>query len=92
MKVVGISPDSITALKKFDDTHSLGFSLLSDPDHRTAEAYGTWGEKSMYGKKSWGVVRSAFLVDEKGTVVNAWYKISSKDTVPAVMTALKEKR
>jgi peroxiredoxin Q/BCP len=78
--VLGISPDKPDKQKKFDDKYSLGFPLLSDPDHAVADAYGAWGEKSMYGKKYMGIVRSAFLVDEKGKVEQAWPKISPKDT------------
>lgn len=88
VKAVGISPDLPPKLKQFDEKNRLGFPLLSDPDHKTAEAYGTWGEKSMYGKKTWGIIRSAFLLDEKGKVSGVWYKISPKDTVPKVLSAL----
>jgi thioredoxin-dependent peroxiredoxin len=88
VKAVGISPDLPPKLKQFDEKNTLGFTLLSDPDHQTAEVYGTWGEKSMYGKKSWGIIRSAFLLDEKGRIAGAWYKISPKDTVPKVLAAL----
>lgn len=85
---VGISPDPPSAQKKFDDKFGLGFPLLSDPDHQIAEAYGVWGEKKMYGKTSMGIVRSAFLVDEKGKTAAVWYKISPKDTVPALLKEL----
>ena len=86
--IVGISPDLSPKLKKFDDKYSLGFPLLSDPEHVTAEAFGVWGEKSMYGKKYMGIVRSAFLVDEKGKVEQAWYKVSPKDTPTNLLKAL----
>src|SRR6187402_1106284 len=66
--IVGISPDKPAALKKFDTKYSLGFPLLSDVDHSVAEAFGVWQEKSMYGRKYMGILRSAFLVDEKGKV------------------------
>ncbi|MDP6524967.1 MAG: thioredoxin-dependent thiol peroxidase [Kiritimatiellia bacterium] len=85
---IGISPDKPAAQKKFDDKYSLGFPLLCDMEHRVAEAYGAWGEKSMYGKKYMGIIRSAFLVDEKGKVRGAWYKVSPKDTVPNVQKVL----
>ena len=85
---VGISPDAPEQQKKFDDKNGLGFPLLSDPDHKVADAYGVWGEKSMYGKKYEGIIRSSFLVDEKGRVAAAWYKISPKNTVPEAMSAL----
>ena len=86
--VVGISPDTPQAQKRFDDKHNLGFPLLSDPEHQTAEAYGVWAEKKLYGRSFMGVVRSAFLVDETGRVAAVWYKISPKNTVPAVLKAL----
>src|SRR5438128_5588329 len=88
--VVGISPDKPTAQAKFDTKYSLGFPLLSDVDHAVAEAYGAWGEKSMYGKKYQGIIRSAFLVDEKGKIAQAWPKISPKDTPLNLKKALAE--
>ena len=86
--VVGISPDQPETQKKFDDKNNLGFSLLSDPDHKIAEAYGVWGEKKMYGNTFMGIIRSSFLIDEKGKILNAWYKISPKNTVPELMKVL----
>jgi thioredoxin-dependent peroxiredoxin len=87
---VGISPDPLPRLKKFDEQHNLGFSLLSDPDHKVAEAYGVWVEKTMYGKKTWGILRSAFLLNEEGKITNAWYKVSPGETVPRAISVLKE--
>ena len=86
--VIGISPDKPTAQGKFDTKYGLGFALLSDPDHAVADAYGAWGERSMYGKKYMGIVRSAFVIDEAGQVVESIYKISPKDTVPKTLKAL----
>jgi thioredoxin-dependent peroxiredoxin len=86
--VIGISPDEPARLRKFDDKYSLGFPLLADPDHAVAEKYGVWGEKSMYGKKYMGIIRSAFLVDEKGKIAEAWPKISPKDTPKNLLKAL----
>jgi len=86
--IVGISPDTTEKLAKFDTKYSLGFPLLSDPDHSVAEEWSTWGEKSMYGKKYMGIVRSAFLIDEKGKILEAWYKISPKDTPKKLLAAL----
>lgn len=86
--IVGISPDKPAAQKKFDDKYALGFPLLSDLDHSVAEAYGVWQEKVNYGKKYMGIVRSAFLIDEKGKVANAWYKVSPKDTPANLLKAL----
>ena len=85
---VGVSPDKPAAQGTFDAKYSLGFPLLADEDHAVAEAYGVWGEKSMYGKKYMGIIRSAFLIDEHGAIVDAWYKVSPKDTVPNVLAAL----
>ena len=86
--VVGISPDEPEQQKKFDETYGLGFPLLSDPDHTVAEAWGAWGEKSMYGKKYEGVIRSCFLVDEKGKVTHAWYKVKPAETARKAQEAL----
>ncbi len=85
---LGLSPDPIDLQKKFDTKHSLGFPLLSDPDHAVAEAFGVWGEKSMYGKKYEGIIRSAFLIDETGRIMGAWYKVSPEQTVPKAREAL----
>src|SRR5215207_5552159 len=86
--IIGISPDKSPALKKFDTKYHLGFPLLSDPDHAVAEAYDVWKEKSMYGKKYMGILRSAFLIDEKGKIAQAWYKVSPKDTPANLLKAL----
>ncbi len=89
VRAIGISPDAPEAQKKFIGKYDLNFSLLSDPDHKVADAYSVWGEKSMYGKKYQGIIRSSFLIDEKGTVIRAWYKVSPKNTVPFAREALK---
>ena len=86
--VIGISPDPPKKQAKFDEKYGLGFGLLADEDHAVADAYGAWGEKSMYGKKYMGIVRSAFLIDEKGKVIEAWPKISPKDTPKNLLAAL----
>jgi len=88
--VIGISPDAPGKQKKFDDKYDLGFTLLSDQDNAVAKAYGAWGEKSMYGKKYEGIIRSALLLDEEGKVMQTWYKVSPKDTVPNALKTLKE--
>jgi thioredoxin-dependent peroxiredoxin len=85
---IGISPDRPQDQKQFDEKFSLGFPLLSDPDHAVAEAYAVWGEKSMYGKKYLGIIRSAFLIDGQGKMREAWYKVSPADTVPLALKAL----
>jgi peroxiredoxin Q/BCP len=90
VQVVGISPDTPAKQKKFDDKHNLGFPLLSDQESTIADVYGAWGEKSMYGKKYQGIIRSSLLIDEQGKVVDAWYKVSPKDTVPKAKKRLEE--
>jgi len=86
--IVGISPDPPDRQQKFDRKYGLGFPLLADDDHAVADAYGVWGEKSMYGKKYMGIIRSAFLVDEKGRVEQAWYRVSPKDTAANLVAAV----
>ena len=86
--VLGISPDKPEKQKKFDDKYSLGFPLLSDPDHATAEAFEVWKEKSMYGRKYMGIERSAFLIGPKGELEQAWYKISPADTPKRLLDAV----
>ena len=86
--IIGISPDPPARQARFDEKYGLGFPLLADEDHAVAEAYGVWGEKRMYGKTFMGIVRSAFLVDAKGKVAEAWYKVSPKDTPTNLLAAL----
>lgn len=86
--IVGISPDAPDKQAKFDQKYGLGFPLLSDADHAVADAYGVWGERSLYGRKFMGIVRSAFLIDAKGKVAEAWYKISPADTPKKLLAAL----
>ena len=86
--IIGISPDSSAAQKKFDDKYELGYPLLADTEHAVAEAYGVWQEKKNYGKTYMGIVRSAFLVDEAGKLAQVWYKISPKDTPVKLLEAL----
>ena len=86
--ILGISPDKPAKQQKFDTKFGLGFPLLADEDHAVAEAFDVWAEKSMYGKKYFGIVRSAFLIDEKGKVVEAWYKVSPKDTSANLLASL----
>jgi thioredoxin-dependent peroxiredoxin len=86
--IIGISPDKPTAQKKFDTKYGLGFPLLSDVDHTVAEAYDVWQEKKNYGRSYMGILRSAFLIDEKGKVEQAWYKVSPKDTPTNLLKAL----
>jgi peroxiredoxin Q/BCP len=86
--IVGISPDKPAKQARFDMKHGLGFPLLADEDHAVAEAYGVWREKSMYGKKYMGILRSAFLVGAGGRLAEVWYKVSPKDTATNLLAAL----
>jgi peroxiredoxin Q/BCP len=86
--VIGVSPDSPSSHVKFRDKYQLNFPLLSDEDHRVAEAYGVWKEKSMYGRKYWGVERSTFIIDEKGVVLEAWRKVKPKGHAERVAETL----
>ncbi|MCP4678578.1 MAG: thioredoxin-dependent thiol peroxidase [Deltaproteobacteria bacterium] len=85
---VGISPDKPASQKKFDDKHGLGFPLLSDIDRKVARKFGALGLKNVRGVKKEGIIRSSFLIDEKGKVVDAWYKVKPEDTVPKALKAL----
>ncbi|HSR69605.1 MAG TPA: thioredoxin-dependent thiol peroxidase [Acidobacteriota bacterium] len=86
--VLGVSPDSQSSHAKFRDKYDLPFRLLVDDDHSIAQAYGVWAEKSMYGRKFMGILRSQFVIDEEGTVVEARYRISPKDSAPKAVAAL----
>jgi peroxiredoxin Q/BCP len=86
--VVGISPDAPEKQERFDEKYGLGFPLLADEDHAVAEKYGVWGEKKLYGRAYMGIIRSAFLIDERGKVEQAWYKISPKDTPKKLLASL----
>jgi peroxiredoxin Q/BCP len=69
---------------------TLGFPLLADTDHGVAEAYGVWGEKTNYGKRYMGIIRSSFLIDEQGKVQRTWYNVKPDETVPKAKEALEE--
>ena len=88
--IVGISPDKPAKLLKFDEKYSLGFTLLSDDTNAVAKNYKVWKKKSMYGREYMGIERSAFLINGKGEIVHAWYKISPKDTPLRLLESLKK--
>jgi peroxiredoxin Q/BCP len=89
-RVVGVSPDEVDAVAKFDDKYELGFTLLADADHSVAASYGVWGEKSMYGKRYWGVQRATFLIDPDGKVAKVFPKVQPKAHDDLVLGALAE--
>lgn len=86
--VLGISPDTPEDLRAWKDQERLPYDLLSDPDHTVLEAWGAWGEKSMYGKKYMGVLRSHWIIDEHGTVIEAQIKVSPTDSVERAVNFL----
>ena len=88
VRVLGVSPDPVSAVKKFHDKQSLNFTLLADEDHAVADLYGTWGEKSMYGKKFWGVQRATFIIDADGVVAHVIPKASPKTHDEQVLALL----
>jgi len=87
--VIGISPDSADKHGKFRAKHALTVALGSDPEHQVAESYGAWGEKSLYGKKYFGIVRSTFLVAPDGTLARAWPKVKVDGHAEEVLAAVK---
>ena len=86
--ILGVSPDGVASHRKFKAKHDLPFTLLVDEDHAIAEQYGVWAEKSMYGRKYMGIVRSHFVIDDGGKIVDAQYKVSPKDSVKRAHQAL----
>ena len=88
--VLGVSPDPIAALEKFAARDALPFPLLSDVDHAVCEQYGVWVEKNNYGKKSMGVQRATFLIDQQGIVVAVWPRVKAAGHAAAVAAKLAE--
>jgi peroxiredoxin Q/BCP len=89
-RVIGISPDEVKAIDKFAGKYDLDFTLLADADHAVAEKYGTWVEKSMYGKKYMGVQRATFIVGPDGKIAKVFPKVSPKQHDDLVLKALDE--
>src|SRR3954451_18821863 len=88
--IMGVSPDPVKAVKKFHDGQGLNFTLLADEDHAVCDAYGVWGEKSMYGKKFWGAQRATFIIDGDGVIRHVIPKASPKTHDDEVLKALGE--
>lgn len=87
--VLGVSPDSSASHRKFIDNHSLPFTLLADPDKKMMADYGAWGEKTMYGRKTTGTIRSTVWVGPDGNVVKHWRRVGRAAEHPAkVLEAL----
>ncbi|RPJ62433.1 MAG: thioredoxin-dependent thiol peroxidase [Acidobacteria bacterium] len=86
--VLGVSPDDVRSHQRFKTKHNLPFTLLVDQDHRLADEYGAWGEKTMYGKKYQGVIRSHFVINEAGEIIDVQYNVSAKDSAEKALTSL----
>jgi peroxiredoxin Q/BCP len=87
--VLGVSPDGVKSHQKFKTKYDLPFALIVDEDHAISEAYGVWQERSMYGRKYMGIVRSHFIIDEEGNFADVQVKVSPQDSVSLALGALK---
>ncbi|HZD69164.1 MAG TPA: thioredoxin-dependent thiol peroxidase [Actinomycetes bacterium] len=86
--VLGISGDDAASHRRFRDKYGLRFPLLSDLDHQVIEAYGAWGERTLYGRTTVGVLRSTFLIDEQGRIERAWYNVKADGHAEKVLAEL----
>ena len=86
--VLGVSPDDVESHRRFKQKHTLPFKLLADPEHRVAETYGVWGEKSYAGKTYMGINRSTFVIDPEGNVARAMYGVNAERNPDEVLAAL----
>ena len=86
--MIGVSTDDARSHNRFREKYGLQFTLLSDADHETAESYGVWQEKNMYGRKMWGIRRSTFIIDEKGRIARVFDKVSPAEHSREVLDAL----
>jgi thioredoxin-dependent peroxiredoxin len=86
--VLGVSPDGVGSHAKFKRKFELPFPLLADEDHAVAEAYGVWGEKSMYGRKYMGILRTTFVIDEAGRISHVFEKVKPKGHAAEVLAVL----
>ena len=87
-RVLGVSPDTVEDVKRFADKFDLDFTLLADADHAVADAYGAWGEKSMYGRKYQGIFRTTFIIDRAGRIAHVFEKVKPKGHAAEVLDAL----
>lgn len=89
LTVIGVSPDAMPPIEKFAKKYGLDFPLASDPEHKLADAYGTWVEKSMYGRQYMGMERSSFLVGADGKIARIWRKVKPAEHAVQVLEAAK---
>ncbi|MFO7864781.1 MAG: thioredoxin-dependent thiol peroxidase [Salinivirgaceae bacterium] len=87
-EVIGVSPDSIESHQKFIAKYNLSFNLIADPDKEVINKYGVWGEKNMYGKKSMGLLRTTFIIDEDGKIEHIFKKVKTKDHTNQILEKL----
>ncbi len=87
-QIVGVSPDSVKSHQNFCAKHELNFTLVADTDHAVCEAYGVWAEKSMYGRKYMGVLRTTFVIDEKGIITHLIEKVDTKNHYQQILDLL----
>ena len=87
--VLGVSADDVKSHQKFTEKYDLNFPLLADTDHKVAEMYGVWQEKNMYGRKSWGIKRTTFIIDEGGKIARVFGKVDTSSHSQDVLEALK---
>lgn len=88
VQVIGVSRDSVESHRKFAEKYALPFVLLSDPDLQVIQAYGVWGEKKLYGKVSYGVTRTTFLIDENGTIQKVMRKVKPDTNAQEILAEL----
>jgi peroxiredoxin Q/BCP len=87
--VPGVSADDVKSHQKFTEKYDLNFPLLADPEHKVAEMYGVWQEKNLYGRKSWGIRRTTFIIDEQGKIAHVFGKVDTSTHSHDVLEALK---
>lgn len=85
-QIIGISPDEVKKHVKFIAKYDLPFDLISDPEHKIAEKYGVWGEKTLYGRKYMGIIRTTFILDEKGKITDIIEKVDTKNHSSQILT------
>ena len=89
-RIIGVSPDSERSHRNFCTKHALNFTLLADTDHSVAEAYGVWAEKSMYGRKYMGILRTTFVIDAEGRIEKIYKKVDTKNHYSQILKAYEE--
>jgi peroxiredoxin Q/BCP len=87
-EVIGVSPDSVASHKKFAEKYNLNFNLIADTEKKILQQYGAWGEKKMYGKTYMGVLRTTFVIDEEGRIVDVFEKVKTKDHTNQILSTL----